>query len=78
MRQRRLGALKHCEFMTHDTRARHQSISCESSRNLTDEAYRQVVFDLAGDPAAGDFGMAKNAYGLPRRGRLSFDYRWGG
>lgn len=46
--------------------------------NVTDEEYRQMVFDLAGDPAAGGFGMSENAYGLPRWWGVSARYNWGG
>lgn len=45
--------------------------------NLTDEEYRTMVFDLAGTPAEGGFGMAENYYGLPRWAGVSVKYRWG-
>jgi iron complex outermembrane receptor protein len=45
--------------------------------NLTDEEYRLMVFDLAGDPSVGGFGMAENFYGAPRWWGVSFNYRWG-
>ena len=44
--------------------------------NLGDEEYRQMVFDLAGEPAMGGFGMAENFYGPPRWWGLSLRYRW--
>lgn len=42
--------------------------------NLTDEEYRVMVFDLAGTPAAGGFGLAENYYGLPRWYGVSVTY----
>lgn len=45
--------------------------------NVTDEEYRQMVFDLAGTPSEGGFGMAESYYGKPRWWGLSLDYRWG-
>ena len=44
--------------------------------NLTDEEYRQMVFDLAGSPAAGGFGAAEYYYGRPRWWGLSLNYNW--
>ncbi|NIB40175.1 TonB-dependent receptor [Pseudomaricurvus alkylphenolicus] len=44
--------------------------------NLTDEEYRTMVFDLAGTPAEGGFGMAENYYGAPRWWGVSFSYNW--
>lgn len=46
--------------------------------NVTDEEYRQMVFDLAGHPSAGGFGMYENAYGNPRWWGMSVKYAWGG
>ena len=46
--------------------------------NVTDEENRLMVFDLAGTPAQGGFGMAESFYGLPRWWGVSLDYRWGG
>jgi iron complex outermembrane receptor protein len=45
--------------------------------NLFDEEYRMMVFDLAGDPAAGGFGMAENFAGNPRWWGVSFQYNFG-
>jgi len=44
--------------------------------NLTDREYRTMVFDLAGTPAEGGFGMAENYYGAPRWWGVSFTYNW--
>lgn len=44
--------------------------------NLTDKEYRSMVFDLAGTPAAGGFGMAENYYGAPRWWGVSLSYNW--
>ncbi len=46
--------------------------------NVTDEEYRLMVFDLAGSPAQGGFGMAENYYGAPRWWGVSLKYSWGG
>jgi len=45
--------------------------------NLTDEEYRTMAFDLAGEPAVGGFGLVENYYGLPRWWGVSFNYAWG-
>jgi iron complex outermembrane receptor protein len=45
--------------------------------NVTDEENRLMVFDLAGTPAQGGFGLAENFYGPPRWWGVSFNYRWG-
>ncbi len=45
--------------------------------NLTDEEYSQMVFDLAGTPAGGGFGMAEKFYGDPRWWGVSISYSWG-
>lgn len=44
--------------------------------NLSDREYRSMVFDLAGTPAEGGFGMAENYYGAPRWWGVSFTYNW--
>lgn len=45
--------------------------------NLTDEEYRTMAFDLAGEPAVGGFGLVENYYGLPRWWGVSVNYAWG-
>ena len=45
--------------------------------NVTDEKFRQMVFDLSGTPAEGGFGMAEHYFGKPRWWGASFTYRWG-
>jgi iron complex outermembrane receptor protein len=45
--------------------------------NVTDEEYRQMVFDLAGEPAVGGFGMYESSFGLPRWWGVSYRYQWG-
>ena len=45
--------------------------------NVTDEEYRQMVFDLAGTPVEGGFGMAEHYYGNPRWWGVTFNYHWG-
>ena len=45
--------------------------------NVTDEEYKQMVFDLAGAPSGGGFGMAENFYGDPRWWGVSLSYNWG-
>ncbi len=45
--------------------------------NVTNEEYRQMVFDLSGDPTAGGFGMAESYYGKPRWWGVSLTYNWG-
>jgi len=44
--------------------------------NLTDEEYRTMAFDLAGEPSVGGFGLVENYYGLPRWWGVSFNYSW--
>jgi iron complex outermembrane receptor protein len=46
--------------------------------NLTDEDHRLMVFDLAGSPAEGGFGMYENYAGPPRWWGVSVQYVWGG
>lgn len=45
--------------------------------NLTDEDHRLMVFDLAGSPAQGGFGMYENYAGSPRWWGVSVQYIWG-
>jgi iron complex outermembrane receptor protein len=45
--------------------------------NLFDEDHRLMVFDLAGDPASGDFGMAENYAGNPRWWGVSVQHNFG-
>lgn len=45
--------------------------------NLTDEEYRTMAFDLAGEPSVGGFGLVENYYGLPRWWGVSVNYAWG-
>ena len=45
--------------------------------NLTDEEHRLMVFDLAGAPAEGGFGMYENFAGPPRWWGLNVRYLWG-
>lgn len=45
--------------------------------NLSDEEYRTMAFDLAGEPSVGGFGLVENYYGLPRWWGVSFNYAWG-
>lgn len=45
--------------------------------NVTDEEYRQMVFDLAGEPAVGGFGMYESSFGLPRWWGVSYRYQFG-
>jgi len=44
--------------------------------NATDKEYRTMVFDLAGHPSAGGFGMAENYYGTPRWWGASVSYNF--
>ncbi len=44
--------------------------------NLADKEYRTMVFDLAGHPSAGGFGMAENYYGTPRWWGASVSYNF--
>jgi iron complex outermembrane recepter protein len=46
--------------------------------NITDEDHRLMVFDLAGSPAEGGFGMNENYAGPPRWWGVSVQYIWGG
>ncbi|WP_233710363.1 TonB-dependent receptor [Pseudomaricurvus albidus] len=45
-------------------------------KNVTDEEYRTMVFDLASTPANGGFGMAENYYGTPRWWGVSASYKF--
>lgn len=45
--------------------------------NLFDEDHRLMVFDLAGDPASGGFGMAENFAGSPRWWGVSVQHNFG-
>ena len=45
--------------------------------NLTDEDHRLMVFDLAGSPAQGGWGMFENYAGPPRWWGASVEYRLG-
>ncbi len=45
--------------------------------NLFDEGYRLMVFDLAGSPAQGGFGMYENFAGQPRWWGATVRYAWG-
>tara|TARA_B110001450_G_scaffold257008_1_gene290191 strand:+ start:749 stop:3112 length:2364 start_codon:yes stop_codon:yes gene_type:complete len=44
--------------------------------NATDEEYRTMVFDLAGAPSGGGFGLAENYYGTPRWWGVTLGYNW--
>ena len=45
--------------------------------NLFDEDHRLMVFDLAGSPAEGGFGMYENYAGQPRWWGATVRYSWG-
>jgi len=45
--------------------------------NITDKDHRLMVFDLAGSPAEGGFGMNENYAGPPRWWGVSVQYIWG-
>ncbi len=44
--------------------------------NATDEEYRTMVFDLAGTPATGGFGLTENYYGTPQWWGVTAGYNW--
>ena len=45
--------------------------------NVTDEEYRQMVFDLSASPAGGGFGAAEYFYADPQWWGVSVSYNWG-
>ena len=45
--------------------------------NVTDEEYKQMVFDLAASPAGGGFGAAEYFYADPQWWGVSVSYNWG-